>query len=112
MASMYAVYHGPEGLRSIATRTHRMAAVLAAGLRAGGISLVHGEFFDTVLASVPGRAASVVEAARTLGVNLRLVDDDHVGISCAETTTRAHLSLVWQAFGVTGSDVDRLDESI
>jgi glycine cleavage system P protein (glycine dehydrogenase) len=109
MASMYAVYHGPEGLRSIATRTHRMAAVLAAGLRAGGVSLVHDEFFDTVLASVPGRAASVVAAARELGVNLRLVDDDHLSVACAETTTRAHLSLVWQAFGASGSDVDAVD---
>lgn len=111
MASMYAVYHGPEGLRSIATRTHRMAAVLAAGLRVGGVSVVHPEFFDTVLAEVPGRAAAVVDAARELGVNLRVVDADHVGISCAETTTRAHLASVWGAFGVAGSDVDELDLS-
>jgi len=109
IASMYAVYHGPDGLRAIATRTHRMATVLAAGLCEGGVNVVHGELFDTVLAEVPGQAAEVVAKARELGVNLRLVDGDHVGVACDETTTRQHLSLVWQAFGVTVSDVDGLD---
>jgi len=108
VASMYAVYHGPEGLRAIATRTHRMAAVLAAGLRSGGVELVHDRFFDTVLARVPGRADAVVAAARELGVNLRRVDADHVGVACDETTTREHLGLVWRAFGVD-ADADDLD---
>ncbi|HWC84270.1 MAG TPA: aminomethyl-transferring glycine dehydrogenase [Pseudonocardiaceae bacterium] len=108
IASMYAVYHGPEGLRAIGTRVHRMTAVLAAGLRAGGISLAHEGFFDTVAARVPGRAADIVAAARDLGVNLRLVDADTVGVTCDETTTRAQLFLVWQAFGVT-ADADALD---
>jgi len=110
MASMYAVYHGPEGLMSIATRTHRMAAVLAAGLRDAGHEVVHREFFDTVAVRVPGRADDVVRAARERGVDLRRVDADVVGISCAETTTRAHLALVWEAFGVTVSDADTLDQ--
>jgi glycine dehydrogenase len=109
MASMYAVYHGPEGLRAIATRAHRMATVLAAGLTEGGVDVLHGEFFDTVTAVVPGLATAVLGAARDLGVNLRRVDDDHVGIACDETTTREHLSLVWKAFGVAVSDVDSLD---
>ncbi|MFC0436831.1 aminomethyl-transferring glycine dehydrogenase [Kutzneria buriramensis] len=109
IASMYAVYHGPDGLKAIATRAHRMATVLAAGLCEGGVTVVHGELFDTVLAEVPGRAAEIVAKARDLGVNLRLVDEDHVGAACDETTTRQHLSLVWQAFGVTVSDVDGLD---
>ncbi|MGQ0775783.1 MAG: aminomethyl-transferring glycine dehydrogenase [Pseudonocardiales bacterium] len=109
MASMYAVYHGPEGLRDIARRAHRMAAVLAAGLRGGGVEVVADAFFDTVLARVPGRAAAVVSAAHDAGVDLRLVDADHVGISCAETTTRAHLRTVWQAFGLPAPDPDILD---
>ncbi|OLR94534.1 aminomethyl-transferring glycine dehydrogenase [Actinokineospora bangkokensis] len=108
VASMYAVYHGPDGLRSIATRTHRMAAVLAAGLRAGGVDLAHDGFFDTVTARVPGRAAEVVAAALAEGVNLRLTDADHVGITTDETTTRAHLERVWAAFGVS-ADADALD---
>jgi glycine dehydrogenase len=109
IASMYAVYHGPEGLRAIATRAHRMATVLASGLMEGGVEVLHGEFFDTVTAVVPGLATSIVDTARGLGVNLRRVDDDHVGISCDERTTREHLSLVWKAFGVAVSDVDSLD---
>ncbi|MEU7979740.1 aminomethyl-transferring glycine dehydrogenase [Micromonospora sp. NPDC049081] len=100
MAGMYAVYHGPDGLRRIADRTRSMALRLAAGLRAGGVEVVDGVFFDTVTAVVPGGAARVVAAARERGVNLRLVDADRVGVSCDETTTGAHLALVWEAFGV------------
>jgi glycine dehydrogenase len=98
VASMYAVYHGPEGLVAIARRVHRYAAVLAAGLRGVGVEVVHEGFFDTVLASVPGRAEAVVAAAVRLGVNLRLVDGDHVSVSTDEVTRRGHLERVWQAF--------------
>ncbi|MGW1139261.1 aminomethyl-transferring glycine dehydrogenase [Streptomyces zhihengii] len=108
MAGMYAVYHGPDGLRAIAERTHRYAAVLADGLRAGGVEVVHGAFFDTVTARVPGRAAEVVAAAREGGVNLRLVDADHVSAACDETTGRAQLAAVWAAFGVS-ADAGELD---
>ncbi|MEV0726491.1 aminomethyl-transferring glycine dehydrogenase [Micromonospora purpureochromogenes] len=106
MAGMYAVYHGPEGLRQIARRTHEMAARLAAGLRAGGVPVADVAFFDTVTATVPGRAAEVVAAAAERRVNLRLVDADRVGISCDETTTAEHLAAVWAAFGVDGVDGD------
>ncbi|MFC0007634.1 aminomethyl-transferring glycine dehydrogenase [Micromonospora siamensis] len=106
MAGMYAVYHGPDGLRAIATRTHGMAARLAAGLRAGGVRVADVAFFDTVTATVPGRAAEVVAAAAQRNVNLRLVDADRVGIACDETTTGAHLAAVWAAFGVDGVDGD------
>ncbi|AXI76605.1 aminomethyl-transferring glycine dehydrogenase [Peterkaempfera bronchialis] len=109
MASMYAVHHGPDGLADIARRTHRYAAVLAEGLRAGGVELVHGAFFDTVTARVPGRAAEVVAAARAGGVNLRQVDADQVSIACDETTGREQLAAVWAAFGVPAGDADALD---
>ncbi|MEU7018068.1 aminomethyl-transferring glycine dehydrogenase [Streptomyces sp. NPDC046385] len=108
MAGMYAVYHGPEGLKGIARRTHRYAALLAAGLKAGGVELVQGAFFDTLTARVPGRADAVVAAAREAGVNLYRVDADLVSLSCDETTTRAQLAAVWGAFGVT-ADIDALD---
>ncbi|NES13696.1 MULTISPECIES: aminomethyl-transferring glycine dehydrogenase [Micromonospora] len=111
MAGMYAVYHGPDGLREIARRTHGMAARLAAGLRAGGVSVTDVAFFDTVTATVPGRAADVVAAAAARQVNLRLVDADRVGISCDETTTEAHLAAVWAAFGVDGVDGE-VDEAL
>jgi len=112
-AAMYGVYHGREGLAAIAYRVHRYAAVLAAGLRAGRVEVVHEAFFDTVLARVPHRAAAVVAAAAELGVNLRLSDPDTVGIACDEVTKREHLAAVWAAFGVPASEstVDELDES-
>ncbi|MBO1337313.1 aminomethyl-transferring glycine dehydrogenase [Streptomyces sp. VRA16 Mangrove soil] len=109
MAGMYAVYHGPEGLKSIARRTHRYANLLAAGLTAGGVEVVHGAYFDTLTVRVPGKAAEAVGAARQGGVNLRLVDADHVSIACDETTTRAQLAVVWSAFGVENADIEALD---
>ena len=99
MAAMYAVYHGPAGLQAIAQRVHRYAALLAAGLRRAGVEVVHSEFFDTVRARVPGRAAQVVAAAAERGVNLLAVDADTVGIACDEVTGRADLAAVWAAFG-------------
>ncbi|WP_329129261.1 aminomethyl-transferring glycine dehydrogenase [Streptomyces sp. NBC_01476] len=105
MAAMYAVYHGPDGLAAIARRTHRYAAVLAAGLRAAGVEIVQDAYFDTLTARVPGRAGEVVAAARAAGVNLRLTDGDHVGIACDETTDRGRLTAVLAAFGA-GSEPD------
>jgi glycine dehydrogenase len=109
VASMYAVYHGPEGLRTIARRTHRCAAVLAAALREGGVDVVHGAFFDTVLARVPGRASDVVTAAHEAGIQLRLVDADHVGISCSERTGLDVIGEVLGAFGVAAAELDDVD---
>ena len=100
MASMYGVYHGPDGLRSIARKVHAAARLLAASLRAGGVTVVHPHFFDTLLVRVPGRAGEVVDAAAAAGVQLRLVDEDHVGIACSETTTASHLLTVAAACGV------------
>ncbi|HET6530991.1 MAG TPA: aminomethyl-transferring glycine dehydrogenase [Actinoplanes sp.] len=99
MAGMYAVYHGPDGLRAIAQRTHQRALAVAGGLAAAGLSLTSGTFFDTVTAAVPGRAAEIVAAAADRGIDLHLVDDDHVSIACDETTTEAHVSAVLEAFG-------------
>ncbi|MEO6886188.1 MAG: aminomethyl-transferring glycine dehydrogenase [Jatrophihabitantaceae bacterium] len=111
IASMYAVYHGPDGLRAIARRIHRMAVILAAGLREAGVEVAAGEFFDTLTVRTMGRAAAVVAAAEQAGINLRLVDADTVGIACDETTTRDQLVDVWRAFGGTlGKEaIDRLD---
>jgi glycine dehydrogenase len=100
IASMYAVHHGSDGLTEIAERVHGHAAALAASLRAGGVTVVHDRFFDTVLASVPGRAAGVVAAARDGGINVRFVDDDHVAVATDERTTVEHLEVVAKAFGV------------
>ncbi|MFI2704791.1 aminomethyl-transferring glycine dehydrogenase [Cellulosimicrobium composti] len=100
VASMYAVYHGPDGLRAIAERVHAHASTLAAGLRAGGVTVEHDTFFDTVRTVVPGRAAAVVAAAADAGINLYNPDTDHVQIACDETTTPATVADVLSAFGV------------
>jgi glycine dehydrogenase len=100
MSGMYAVYHGPDGLAAIARRTHHWAATLADGLRRGGVEIVHEHFFDTVMVRVPDHAEDVVDAARERGVNLRLVDDDHVGVACDELTDGGAVQRVWAAFGM------------
>jgi len=111
VASMYAVYHGPEGLRAIATRTHRYAAALAQALTKAGIEIEHQHFFDTLSVVVPGRAAEVVAAAHELGLQLRGVDADRVGISTSECTTRSTLVRLLEAFGVD-LDVDAVDGAV
>jgi glycine dehydrogenase len=110
MAGAYAVYHGPDGLAAIAARVHRTAGALAGWLRAGGVDVVHPEFFDTVLAAVPGRADEVVAAAAARRVNLRRVDADTVAVACDETTSVETLRLVAEAFGVP-ADESVLDDA-
>ncbi|MGE0216521.1 MAG: aminomethyl-transferring glycine dehydrogenase [Mycolicibacterium sp.] len=104
VAAMYAVYHGPEGLRAIAARVHGHARNLAESLSAAGHFVVHENFFDTVTVRTPGQARELVDAADRAGINLRLVDSDHVGIACDETTTAdivARVLAVFQATPVT-----------
>ncbi|RZT68640.1 aminomethyl-transferring glycine dehydrogenase [Leucobacter luti] len=98
-ASMYAVYHGPAGLRAIAERAHGHARTIADSLVAAGIALAGPAFFDTVVATVPGRADAVIAAASDAGINLRRIDADTVGVSTDETTTAAHVAAVVGAFG-------------
>ena len=107
MASMYAVYHGPEGLTRIARRTHRLTAILASVLRKQGLD-VGGDFFDTL--HVSGIDAAELHArARQTHVNLRAIDDRSVGISLDETTTREDLIQLAGLFGIEINDVDALD---
>ncbi len=73
--------------------------------------IVHDAFFDTLTVRVPGKAAGIVADARERGVNLRLVDADHVSVACDETTTRAQISAVWAAFGAEG-DIEALDAAV
>jgi glycine dehydrogenase len=99
MAGMYGAYHGPEGLRRIAARTHAMAAVLATGLRRLGHSVQGGLIFDTIrVKPASKRAADVMAAALSRGMNLRDFGDGTVGISCDETTTKADIAAIIQCF--------------
>ncbi|MDQ0617096.1 aminomethyl-transferring glycine dehydrogenase [Arthrobacter globiformis] len=99
VASMYGVYHGPEGLKAIAETAHGHAKTLAASLKAAGLDVLHTSFFDTVTVSVPGKAAGIIAAAEEKGINLRSIDADSVGISTDETTTPAIVADVLAVFG-------------
>ncbi|KQR03695.1 glycine dehydrogenase [Arthrobacter sp. Leaf141] len=99
VASMYAVYHGPEGLKAIAETVHGHARTLAASLQGAGLEVLHGSFFDTVTVRVPGKAAELVAAAEGKGINLRSIDADTVGISADETTSAAVIADVAGIFG-------------
>jgi glycine dehydrogenase len=106
MASMYASYHGADGLTAIAQRVHAHAEAIAGAL---GDALVHDAFFDTVLAHVPGRADEVIVAAKAKGINLWRVDSDHVSVSCDEATTDEHVAAVIEAFGADAAEPVRAD---
>ena len=107
MASMYAVYHGPEGLTRIARRTHRLAAVLAAALKQASIE-VDGHFFDTL--HISGVDADAIHAkAESRGINLRQIHGTCVGISLDETTTRDDVIALAALFGASIDDIDELD---
>ena len=102
MAGMYAVYHGPEGLRTIATHVHDLTKTLAEGLRSTGHSLRHDDFFDTIRVDLEGRSQEQVrEAAEQHRVNLRYYDDGSVGVALDETTTAEDLDALFAIFGAT-----------
>jgi glycine dehydrogenase len=111
IAGFYATYHGPDGLRTIAQRVHRLTAILAAGLRAGGVEVLNDTFFDTLTVRVPDRAAEIDTAARADRINLRVYDDDTLGLALDETTDRDVVERLWHLFGVAAS-VDDLDGSV
>jgi len=106
LAAMYASYHGAEGLTAIARRVHTHARALAAGLAATDVEVVHDAFFDTVLARVPGRAAEIRGTAKSRGINVCVVDDDHVSVSCDEVTTDTHITHILEAFRAEPVDDD------
>lgn len=110
VASMYAVYHGPEGLRRIASHVQRQASRLAATIAAADVSVASAVVFDTVSVTVPGRADDVQAKARELGVHLWKRDDDHVQISVSESTEDAHLQLVLKALGIESRLLDAGEE--
>ncbi|MFJ2619443.1 aminomethyl-transferring glycine dehydrogenase [Glutamicibacter sp. NPDC087344] len=98
-ASMYAVYHGPAGLKQIATRAHNHARVLASSLAAGGFALASQAFFDTVVVTVKD-VEDIISKANNAGINLRKVSDTQVGISTDETTTSGTVKALAEVFGV------------
>lgn len=111
IASLYAVYHGPQGLKRIAQRVHRLTAVLAAGLAAKGLKPVNQHFFDTLTFDVGAQQQAIVERARAARVNLRIVGEDRLGVSLDETTSAETLASLFDIFlgADHGLDVAQLD---
>ncbi|WP_394125882.1 aminomethyl-transferring glycine dehydrogenase [Vibrio hepatarius] len=110
MASFYAVYHGAEGLRTIARRTHHMTAILAAGLTKSGFELAHNSFFDTITINTAGNTEELYAKAQAADLNLRKLDGK-LGISCDETTTTADIEALFAVFGVK-DEVNALSSEI
>jgi len=103
MASMYAVYHGPDGLATIARRVHRLTAILSEGLVRLGFAVPTAEFFDTLTVRTGAATRHIVERGEAAGVNFRPVDGGTLGLSLDETTTRADVELVWRIFSGNGT---------
>ncbi|MGR5530651.1 aminomethyl-transferring glycine dehydrogenase [Vibrio alfacsensis] len=99
MASFYAVYHGAEGLRTIARRTHHMTAILAAGLTKGGFELAHNSFFDTITINTGAQTEDLYAKALAADINLRKLGTQ-LGVSFDETTTVADVEALFAVFGV------------
>lgn len=110
MASFYAVYHGAEGLRTIARRTHHMTAILAAGLTKGGFELAHNSFFDTITINTGEKTQDLYTKALAADINLRALPGK-LGISLDETTTVADVEALFAVFGVK-EDVAALSTEI
>ncbi|EID0060141.1 aminomethyl-transferring glycine dehydrogenase [Vibrio vulnificus] len=102
MASFFAVYHGEEGIRTIARRTHHMTAILAAGLTKSGYELAHNAFFDTITINTGDKTQALYTKAQAADINLRLLDGQ-IGISFDETTTVADIDALFAIFDVKES---------
>jgi len=110
MASMYAVYHGPQGLTRIAHQVARLAAILKAGLKQLGFSHDHHDSaFDTISLKTDARTDALIARARSLGVNLRKAWDNYIIIALDETTTRADIELLWRIFAGDEAKLPSID---
>ena len=104
MASMYAVFHGPKGLKAITQRIHRKTVRLARGLEEAGFKVDPKAFFDTITVDVGPLQAAVLKSAVDEGINLRRVGETRVGISVDEATRPKSIEAVWRAFGIERRD--------
>ena len=113
IASMYAVYHGAEGIKKIAHRVHQLTVLLATGLQRLGYEVNSEPFFDTLSLTVPeGDAASILKSAQARKMNLRYYDKNRLGISLDETTTLTDLGDLWQVFALTDELPFRIEDLI
>ncbi len=115
MAGLYAAWHGPKGLTTIATRVHRLCGIFVRGLADRGIAPAHQGWFDTLRFELAAEdAAQTISRAAEAGINLRRIGDTGVGLSFSEKTTRAHLEALWAAFpgGDQAPDLIAIDRDL
>ena len=112
IATLYAAWHGPAGLETIARRTHRFAAILAEGLKRRGHALAHDAVFDTVTVRVPGKAEAFLEHALEHEINIRKIDADTVSIACDELTQREHVAALLHTFTSGGESFGKGREAL
>ncbi len=112
MSVFYAIYHGPDGLKRIANRIHRLTTIGAAALKAKGFGITNNQFFDTITVNVGDNQKAIYQAALNSEINLRLVGSDSVGISLNETTSAADVETLLEVFGVTGIELTSFDEQV
>ena len=110
VASMYAVYHGPEGLTRIARRVATLTAILAKGLQQLGHTLTSNTAFDTVTVKAEGKADSIADRALALGVNIKKAWVHYLYMSLDETTTREDIALLWQIFAEPGQALPSVED--
>ena len=102
MASFYAVFHGPEGLKAIAQRVHQKTVCMAEGLKERGFKVEPDAFFDTITVDVGPLQGAIIEAAQRERINLRIIGDSRIGISLDESTLLHVMERLWKAFGIRG----------
>ena len=110
IASMYAVYHGPKGLTQIAQRTHQLTAIFAQGLSKLGYAVEQAQFFDTISIVSGARTAQLHKQARAMGINLREIDAERLGLSLDETTDQAAVECLWEVFAEPGNSLPDFNE--
>ncbi|WP_415906027.1 aminomethyl-transferring glycine dehydrogenase [Neptuniibacter sp. QD72_48] len=113
MAGFYAVYHGPQGLKTIASRINRLTTILAKGLQAKGVQLLNNSWFDTLSIQLDN-AEEVYQAALDAGINLRKISDNKLGMTCDECTNRDIINTLWDCIlgAGHGLDLDSIDAEI
>jgi glycine dehydrogenase len=109
MAAFYAMYHGPDGLRRIATRIQRLTCILASGLRDAGFKAENDSFFDTLTFTVGDQQRAIIQRALARGMNLRIIGDDCLGISLDETTSAKDIEALWAVFSGDSNGPDAAD---
>ncbi|MDX1368473.1 aminomethyl-transferring glycine dehydrogenase [Pseudomonas sp.] len=110
IASMYAVYHGPKGLTQIAQRIHQLTAIFAQGLAKLGLAVEQAHFFDTLTVATGERTAQLHQQARAMGINLREIDGQRLGLSLDETSDQAGVERLWEVFAEPGDSLPSFNE--